>query len=305
MLLSDAINELVIASEAAGLSPRTVKQYQMHLQPLVAHLGDCQVGDITTSDLRRFINHLRSRTGRHGAAVSPATLGGYARTIRRLFNFLVAEEVLIKSPASGLAIPKLPKGQPPKAVALDDFLRMMRAIAGDDPEMVRARAVMTFLAETGCRAGGLVGLRMQDLDIDSLTAQVIEKGNKYREVYFTEFTSAELRSWLAVRPDGSDWVFVSLTDKGQLNVPAVTRMLKRVARMAGVTGPANAHAFRHMYARTWLMSGGDLATLSQTMGHSDITVTAQAYSVFLPSELQQKHRRHSVAAAIKQQGDQQ
>lgn len=306
MLLSEAIEELVIASRAAGLSLRTIKQYELHLQPLLAFLGDCLVGDISASDLRRFINHTRERPGRHGASVSPATLGGYARTIRRLFNFLVAEEVLMKSPASGLAIPKLPRGREPKAISLDDFLRMLQAATGDNAEEIRARAVMKFLAETGCRAGGLVGLRMTDMDLNRMTAHVVEKGNKRREVYFTEFTRDEILAWLAVRPEGSDRVFVSLKDRGQpLSVAAVTRLLQRVARRAGVTGPANAHAFRHEFARLYLLSGGDLASLSDLMGHSDITVTAQSYSVFMPDELQLKSRRHGVAAVIKQQGDQQ
>lgn len=304
MLLSQAIDELVIASQAAGLSKRTIQQYRLHLDPVAAFLGDPQVDGITTTDLRRFIVDLRSQPGRHGQTLSAATVAGYVRAIRRLWNFLVAEEVVSKSPAAGLAMPKLPRGREPKAISLDDFLRMLRAASGDAPVMIRARAIMTFLAETGCRAGGLVGLRLEDLDIDHLTAQVIEKGDKRREVYFTEFAREHLNAWLAVRPAGSDRVFVSLKQPGKtLSVPAVTRILNTVKELAEVTGPANAHAFRHAYAKLYLLSGGDLASLSNLMGHSDIAVTAQSYSVFLPDELQGKSRRHGVAAIIKQQGD--
>jgi site-specific recombinase XerD len=300
MLLSEAIGELVIASQAAGLSERTVVQYRLHLDKLIEFLGDREVSGITTTDLRRFVVNLRSRPGR-GGAISSATVAGYVRAIRRLFNFLVSEEVVSKSPAAGLTMPKLPKGREPKAISLDDFLRMLQAAAGESPEMIRARAVLTFLAETGCRAGGLVGLRLADLDLEQMTAYVVEKGDKRRAVYFTEFARDEMRAWLAVRPDGSDRVFVSLKDPGQpLAVPAITRILNTVKRLAGVTGPANAHAFRHGFAKLYLLSGGDLASLSDLMGHSDIAVTAQSYSVFLPDELQSKSRRHGVAAIIKQ-----
>lgn len=305
MLLSQAIDELEIASQAAGLSERTIEQYRIHLEPLVAFLGDRKAAEITTADLRRFVTGLRGRTNRRGQPLSAATVGGYVRAIRRLFNFLVSEEALSKSPAAGLTMPKLPQGREPKAISLDDFLRMIQAASGDAPEMIRARAVMKFLAETGCRAGGLVGLRLEELDLDHMVAYVVEKGDKRRRVFFTEFTRDELVAWLAVRPGGSDRVFVALKDPGKpLSVPAVTRILNMVKRLAGVSGPANAHAFRHAYARLYLLSGGDLATLSNLMGHSDIAVTAQSYSVFLPDELQLKSRRHGVAAALKQQGDQ-
>jgi len=300
MLLSEAIEELVIASQAAGLSERTIEQYRLHLAGLLHFLGDQEVLAISTTDLRRFVVAVRGRTGRHGQPLSAATVAGYVRAIRRLFNFLVSEEVITRSPATGLTMPKTATREP-KAISLDDFLRMMQAAAGESPEMIRARAVLTFLAETGCRAGGLVGLRLADLDLERMTAAVVEKGDKQRAVYFTEFARDELRAWLAVRPEGSDRVFVSLKDPGKpLAVPAITRILNTVKRLAGVTGPANAHAFRHGFAKLYLLSGGDLASLSELMGHSDIAVTAQSYSVFLPDELQSKSRRHGVAAIIKQ-----
>jgi hypothetical protein len=83
---------------------------------------------------------------------------------------------------------------------------------------------------------------------------------------------------------------------------AVHRMLTRLKAKSGGVGPCNPHAFRHSFARTYLMSGGDLATLSQLMGHSDIATTAANYAVFLPGELQAKHRQHSVAALLRKEG---
>jgi len=50
-------------------------------------------------------------------------------------------------------------------------------------------------------------------------------------------------------------------------------MLKRRAKRAGVQGRSNPHAFRHAFAREYLMSGGDLATLYQLMGHGSVKVT--------------------------------
>jgi hypothetical protein len=70
-------------------------------------------------------------------------------------------------------------------------------------------------------------------------------------------------------------------------------MLKRRAKRAGVQGRVNPHAFRHAFAREHIKNGGDLATLSQLMGHASVEITKANYAIFTMQELQEKHRRHS------------
>lgn len=312
MVLSEAIEALAVACIADGRSAGTVREYRQKLTALRAFLGDVDVASITVHDLRRFVADLRGQTSRYAdhphrsevpGGLSAATIAGYVRSLRRLFGFLVADGVLASNPASGLTMPKQPRGQAPKAVSIEDFLLLLEAAQGDDVESIRDRTVVKFLAETGCRVGGLIGLRLADLDLEAMAAHVTEKGGKRRPVYFTEFTSEALEAWLAVRPAGSDRVFVGLRPAGEpMRREAVHRLLKRLQVRAGVAGPCNPHAFRHAFARTYLLSGGDLATLSQLMGHSDIGTTASAYAVFTPVELQAKQRQHGVAALLRKDG---
>ena len=66
-------------------------------------------------------------------------------------------------------------------------------------------------------------------------------------------------------------------------------MLRRYKRRAGLQGRVNPHAFRHAFAREYILNGGDLASLSDFMGHTQIAVTKQFYAVFLAEELRAKH----------------
>lgn len=313
MLLSEAIEALTVACIADGRSPGTVREYRQKLTALLVFLEDRDVTAVTVHDLRRFVAHLRSQSSRFAdhphrpevpGGLSAATVAGYVRSVRRLYGFLVTEGVITSNPARGLAMPKLPKGRAPKAISVADFLLLLAAAEGDDLEAVRDQAMLKFLAETGCRVGGLIGLRLQDVDLVNGTAYVVEKGDKRRPVFFTEFAGDALAAWLAVRPGGDcDQVFVTLRPAGHpLRREAVHRMLTRLKAESGAVGPCNPHAFRHGFARTYLLSGGDLATLSQLMGHSDIATTANSYAVFLPGELQAKHRQHSVAAVLRKEG---
>ena len=67
MKVSEAIDELVVATRAAGHSEQTAVFYQRKLKSLVEHLEDMPVEQVTISDLRRFVTHLRSRETRWDA----------------------------------------------------------------------------------------------------------------------------------------------------------------------------------------------------------------------------------------------
>jgi site-specific recombinase XerD len=89
--------------------------------------------------------------------------------------------------------------------------------------------------------------------------------------------------------------------KGQFTAGAVRQMLRRQAKRAGVTGRVNPHSFRHMFACEYLLSGGDLATLADLLGHSSVEVTKTFYAIFTFSGLQHVHSRHSPIARMRRE----
>lgn len=309
VLLSEAISQLLIATQAEGRSVRTVQSYERNLSYLVAYLGDQDVTQVTPAHLRRYAADLHGRDSRYDTHPMMATKPGhlsdfsvmsYLRSVKRLFNWLTEEGHLAENPARRLKL-----GQPartePKAITRDDFRKLLQATAGTDPISRRNRAIVLFLADTGARVGGLAGLRLPDLNLQALYASVVEKGKKTRRVFFSEITQAALISWLMVRPgDAGEWVFCSLGTRGEdrLGEAGIGQVLKRLRRKAKITGPCSPHAFRHAFAREWLRSGGDLSTLSNVLGHSDVAVTSRFYAKFLPEELQEFHRRHSPVAKM-------
>jgi len=309
MLLSDAIEELCIATRANGRSPRTVQAYREKLGYLLDFLGDVVIEGISIHDLRRYIAHQMDRQTRWAdhplhseieGALSPFTIAGRIRALKRLFNWLQEEGILEHNPAKRIKTPQ-PKRREPKGISQSDFVALLATTEGDSTFELRDRALILFLGDTGCRVGGLCGLRVQDLHLDMGLATVTEKRDKTRLVPFTEPTAAALRAWLKVRPeDKGPWVFVGLAhhSKGALSSSGVLHMLRRRAKQAGVTGPVNPHAFRHAFARHFLLDGGDLGTLSELMGHEDVGITKQYYAIFTIKELQAKHREHSLIAQI-------
>jgi site-specific recombinase XerD len=310
MLLSEAIEVLAVATIADGRSQRTVGDYRQKLGALLAFLGDVPVDQIAVADLRRWIAELRTRGLRWPdhphrptteGGLSPASVAGYVRAAKRLFNFLHQEELIPTNPARRIKGAKPKRGEP-KGISREDLRRLLRATAGDEPNQIRNHALITFLADTGCRVGGLVGLRIADLDLDAKTALVVEKGEKPRRIFFSELTRAALQRWLAVRPQAStDHVWIKFGDRGPgevITTQGVREMLRRLKTSARVEGPCNPHAFRHGFAREYLLSGGDMGTLADILGHADIATTWQSYAIFRTAELAEKHSRHSPIARL-------
>lgn len=309
MLLSEAITALLLATKADGRSPATVDGYRRKLRPLRDFLGDVQLETVTTDALRRYVVTLQDQNTlwqdhpkleARAGGLSPFTIAGYIRAFKRLFNFLESEGLLDHNPARRIRQP-VPKVMMPKAVSIDDFLALLKTTEGGGLADIRDRAVILFLADSGCRVAGLCGLRVADVDITRGVAIVTEKGEKSRPVMFTETTAAAIAAWLEVRPaDKGAALFLSLGPKcdGGLSTGAVVQMLKRRAELAGVAGRVNPHAFRHAFAREFLFNGGDLASLSDLMGHSSIEVTKMFYAIFTFEELRKRHRQFSPVAHL-------
>ena len=81
-------------------------------------------------------------------------------------------------------------------------------------------------------------------------------------------------------------------DGSALHPEYVTRHFERLARDAGLP-PIRLHDLRHGAATLALAGGADLKTVSEMLGHSTITITADTYASVLPEVA----RRAAEAAA--------
>jgi site-specific recombinase XerD len=274
-------------------------------------LGEVDVERITTTDLRRYIADMwdqdtlypdHHRRDPQTGGLSPFTVAGRVRVMKRLFNWLVEEGLLEDTPARRIKTPK-PERDKPKGIAHEDFLALLKTTEEGGTIDRRDLALMLFLADTGCRVGGLCGLCLGDLDFEENLATLTEKGSKTRLVPFCEVTAVALQRWLDVRPtSNSPEVFLKLGRWGKRSGPLATRgvsqMLKRRAKRGGIEGPVNPHSFRHAFARDFLLSGGDLGALKDILGHSTIVTTKESYGIYTIRDIQKKHRKHSPIARL-------
>lgn len=297
MLVQSAILDFLSARRADGRSARTVLWYEQRLDAVGRTYFDRDVESITTNDLRSVINALRTQKRQ----LAESTIAGYIRAFKALFSFAEREYSLTKNPMIGIARAR-PSKRTPKAISIDAVKALFRYLESDDSAYgARDRAIVAFLMDTGCRAGGLVSLADDRLELDRGRALLTEKGDRDRYVPFSPFTGALIRTWIDVRPPGATTTFCALHPShlgAALTVSGLNQVTKRRAHEAGVSGRVNPHSFRHGFAREFLKNGGNLSVLSDLLGHSSTTVTTQFYAVFAADELQKMHAQFSPIRAL-------
>lgn len=302
--------ELFTEGNQGMVAPGTIKYHRFSQTSLLEFLGDDNLllDDLNLEMLVRWRQVLFERR------LAKPTVDSYIRSIRRLFNWLNENELYQGNPAKKLKSPRLPPCDP-KAMELADLQKTLAHMAylerfGLIPAALlrRDRAMILFLADTGCRVGGLVSLNLESIDLDAGRALVAEKGRggkKKRLVFMSDKTTAAVRDWLYFHPEiieGTDNpqtpVFVSFDNKtgnsqkgSRLKESGAYWALDRRAKAAGVIGRFNPHSFRHAAAREWIRNGADLSTVSSLLGHESIEITAAHYARWTQEELKQAHNK--------------
>ncbi len=295
--MPSAIIDRYLLSQQSTRSKQTIAWYKKRLSPL-RDLSKPLI-TITLDDLRRtyalladrktqYVDHPSGRSSLD-KPLSPSTLRGYVRAWRAFFAWCVDAGLLKVSPARKLELPKVPK-QPPKAISRADLDRIVEAARLSS---VRDYAIVCVLADSACRAGGLVAITLDNLDLDAHQAIVTSKGQTCF-ILFTDRTADALRAYLRERPAVPyRELFI-----GQKLIPltagGVHALLDRLATAAGIAGRHNPHSIRHGWAREALRQGADLSDVGHVLGHSQMQTTYEFYGRWNNSELHAIHDRFTL-----------
>jgi hypothetical protein len=122
LLISDAIESLLLAKLAEGRSPRTITGYRHDLRVWLGHTGDKDVVHVTSQELQAFLLYLRTdygprRLSGDGCALSAKTIRNFWVSHSALFSWL-RDSFELPSPMAQVPTPTFsrteiePFGQP-------------------------------------------------------------------------------------------------------------------------------------------------------------------------------------------------
>lgn len=127
---------------------------------------------------------------------------------------------------------------------------------------------------TGMRPGELLKMKIEDIDMDqSLITIKDAKCNKGRTIPIHRKPLMMIRRYLATRKDNSPYVFHSKRGQDPISTTGYRILLRRYCQKAGVKKIIVPYEIRHTFASSFVENNGNLLTLKELLGHSDIKMT--------------------------------
>jgi len=263
-----------------GASPRTISAYRRDLRAYLDVIAKAGIREVVEIRPNHVVDAMQRRA-RTGAAAT--TLNRWLAAIRHFHKFCVREGIassnpasLVDGPARGLALPK--------ALAEDEVRAIVESATGSTPGELRDRVVLELLYGAGLRVSELVGLDIDDVDLDDRSVRCLGKGDKERIVPVGGPAASAVRRYLReARPQlatakrTSPALLLSARG-GRLSRQSAWACVKRYAARVYPNRRVYPHILRHSYATHLMARGADVRVVQEALGHARLSTT-QVYTL--------------------------
>ena len=278
-----------------GLAKNTLDAYGRDLARYSAYLQAKGVADATDADeptVSGFVAFLAGSEYAEGRRYRPSSVARSLAAVRMFHLFLLREGEAEANPSEAVVRPKVPRTLP-RPLSLEEVEAILRAPGEADPAGIRDRAILETLYGAGLRISELVGLDVDEVDLDEGSVRVMGKGSKERLVPLGRFAVAALESYLTrARPTmagARSGAAVFLNQRGgRLTRQGATRVLKGAATGAGLTKRVTPHTLRHSFATHLLEGGADVRVVQELLGHASLATT-QIYTLVTGERLREEY----------------
>lgn len=281
-----AVNRLWLASRL-DLSPKVRRGYEdIWRNRIEPRFGDWHIARIDHQAIQAWVNEMVA------SGLSPRTVRWVHSVLKMSLDYAIDDGMLAsRNPAARTKFPP-PRHTTHTYLTTSEVASLAEAcgVQGD---------VVLLLAYTGLRFGELVGLRVEDVDLDArrlrIRRSITQVGGKLVEG--NPKTAAGRRSVpipqrvmpiLARRVDGRLPGLPAITSPtgALLGLENWKRSTHWKDAIDTIGRPAlRVHDLRHTYASLARRAGADLRLLQKTLGHASITVTAHIYADLYDDEL--------------------
>src|SRR5512132_1229276 len=148
-----------------GLSANTLSAYRRDLARYASSLASREVRDARAVDdaaVAGFIARLSPSTHHDGRPYRATSVVRALSSVRSFHRFLMREGRADRDPSAGVVRPKRPR-----PLSVEDVQRLLASPPDETPAGLRDRAVLEMLYGAGLRVTELVGLDVDDRELES------------------------------------------------------------------------------------------------------------------------------------------
>ena len=298
MSIDPLISQYLLALQAEGVSPHTLRWHRQSLKQFSAWLAaedhPHDPSEWTPTVLRGFIVYTQTRPSARGPQLSGAAVNSLIRSLRAFCAWLREEGFVDRDLFERVAVPKSPR-LVKDTLSPADIQRLLATVHRGGRNALRDEALLLFMLDTGARANEVCTLQAEAIDWDRGIAQVFGKGRKERYVPFSPPTARAMQRYALRARKGTDRCFFESEEGTQLTPSGLFQMCTRLSRRAGVK--LAPHKCRHTFGIQYLRNGGSVFALQKTLGHTSLDTTLR-YAALVTDDLVNEHREHSPIAGL-------
>lgn len=281
-----------------SLAPKTLANYayviERHLSPLLGHR---KLQDLKPSEVRAAYVKLADQ------GFSKSLLHQVRVILRQALQEAVFDEIVARNVAEVARLPSFRRSKTARALDAEEVGTFLKVAHGH-----RLGLLFEFVIASGLRRGEVCALKWAHLDLDKAQLRVRENitvvngkatlgtpktESGVRDLHLAPDTVALLRkhqqAQLAEGLGAATHVFTNA--RGQRLYPdSLTKLAGKMAARAGL-GDVRFHDLRHTYASLMLSMGVPMEVVSEKLGHSRPSTTADIYRHVFAEE----HERHTFA----------
>jgi integrase/recombinase XerC len=305
-----------------NVSPHTIRAYEGDVTQYLAWVASSKdvrisalgVGDLDGVSVRAWVAAL-NRAGQARASVARKLSGA-----RAFMQYLRREGLIENDPTAAALAPKLDKTIPVH-LSESEVTLLLESIDTRTPLGRRDRAMFELFYASGLRLSELVGVNLEDLDLNGRVVRVLGKGSKERLVPLNTVAAGAIRAWMkdraaivfgrasgvgngesgkgrrqraegrgaGGRTHDAEPLFVNARG-GRITGRSVDRLLRRYVARCSTRMGISPHALRHSFATHLLQRGADLRGIQELLGHARLSTT-ERYTHVNTTQLMEVYRK--------------
>ena len=278
--VQEGFDKLIRIKKAKSLSPDTISHYEIHFRYFSEFFNVLQpCSAITLDTYYEYIEHLKDTRN-----ANSITINTYLGSLRSILYFFMEEGYMPKFTVKLLKAEKKIK----ETYTDEELSKILQK-----PNLKTCRfteyrnwVMANYFLATGNRLRTALNLQIGHLDFtNNLIFMGKTKNGRQQLIPMSKSLSEILQEYLIYRKGtAEDYVFCDSCGK-QLTRDGTTTIISKFHRSRGVER-TSCHAYRHTFAKKWILNGGDIFRLQKILGHSNVEMVKNYVEMF-SNDLQQ------------------
>lgn len=257
-------------------SIHTCSAYRVDLEQFLVFVNDefdvKAVDSISDQMIRSWLASLMDE------GLAAKSINRKTSSVKSFFKYLSRLGMIVKNPSLKIQGPKQKKRLP--VFIEESKMELLTKTEVDETSYVefRDKLIIELFYSTGIRRAELIGLTLNQIDLNLEQLKVLGKRNKERILPLLPQMIESLKSFINLREKEFkdhgilDWLF--LTEKGKKMYPKlVYRIVNTYLSTVSTQDKKSPHVLRHTFATHMLNNGADLNAVKELLGHASLAAT--------------------------------